>query len=603
MSDIDVVEINEAFASVVLAWAKELEADMDTVNPNGGAIALGHPLGGTGAILLTKAVHELERTGGRYGLDHHVLRRRARHRHHHRAHLTRPGAPRSLPTVDDLATVGSLAAAVAITGPCPGASMATFHARSGSLVSDSPGAHPPRTASLGHPRRRHRPARRARAARGLPRRPAARSSRARGARRHGGREVVDGDTIAVAFGAHTENVRLIGIDTPETKHPTKPVECFGPEASAHTAELLPPGTPVDLERDVEARDVYDRLLAYVVPAQRRPLRQPRPRPRTASPTSSPSPPTRGTPRAFTAAAAEARQEGRGLWTRVPRERVPSGAVTTLAERLGHAADARLLIINCDDLGLGHAANVGVYEALRDGLATSATLMVPCPWARDAAEQYLGEDIGVHLTLNAEWDALPLGPDHPGAVAARRRRRLPPHDHRRLGPRRPRRGPPRVPRPDRAGHPLGLRRQPPRQPHGHAAAAARSSSTSTSSWPSTSACRCACREHPPSAPSASRSAASPPRRAWSSPTTSSTSTASAAAGASRRPCSTCPRASPRCTSTPPLDTPELRAMTSDWASRVDDHHAVCHDSGLKAMIARSGATLIGYRALRDLQRGS
>jgi acetyl-CoA C-acetyltransferase len=64
LSDIDVTEINEAFASVVLAWAKELGADMDTVNPNGGAIALGHPLGGTGAVLMTKALHELERTDG-----------------------------------------------------------------------------------------------------------------------------------------------------------------------------------------------------------------------------------------------------------------------------------------------------------------------------------------------------------------------------------------------------------------------------------------------------------------------------------------------------------------------------------------------------------
>lgn len=61
MSDLDVVEINEAFASVVLAWARELDAPMDIVNPNGGAIALGHPLGGTGAFLMTKAVHELER--------------------------------------------------------------------------------------------------------------------------------------------------------------------------------------------------------------------------------------------------------------------------------------------------------------------------------------------------------------------------------------------------------------------------------------------------------------------------------------------------------------------------------------------------------------
>jgi len=62
MSDIDLVEINEAFASVVLAWQRELDVDMDIVNPNGGAIALGHPLGATGAILTTKAVHELQRS-------------------------------------------------------------------------------------------------------------------------------------------------------------------------------------------------------------------------------------------------------------------------------------------------------------------------------------------------------------------------------------------------------------------------------------------------------------------------------------------------------------------------------------------------------------
>ncbi len=61
MADIDLVEINEAFASVVLSWQRELQPDMSTVNPNGGAIALGHPLGGTGCILLTKAVHELHR--------------------------------------------------------------------------------------------------------------------------------------------------------------------------------------------------------------------------------------------------------------------------------------------------------------------------------------------------------------------------------------------------------------------------------------------------------------------------------------------------------------------------------------------------------------
>ena len=68
IDDIDIFEINEAFASVVLAWAKQVGADLDKTNPNGGAIALGHPLGGTGAFLLTKALYELERTQGRYGL-------------------------------------------------------------------------------------------------------------------------------------------------------------------------------------------------------------------------------------------------------------------------------------------------------------------------------------------------------------------------------------------------------------------------------------------------------------------------------------------------------------------------------------------------------
>jgi acetyl-CoA C-acetyltransferase len=68
LDDIDVVEINEAFASVVLAWAHDLKSDLANVNVNGGAIALGHPLGATGGVLLTKCLNELERTGGRYGL-------------------------------------------------------------------------------------------------------------------------------------------------------------------------------------------------------------------------------------------------------------------------------------------------------------------------------------------------------------------------------------------------------------------------------------------------------------------------------------------------------------------------------------------------------
>jgi acetyl-CoA acetyltransferase family protein len=69
LAEIDVIEINEAFASVVLAWAKELRPDLSKVNPNGGAIAHGHPLGATGAILMTKLVYELERRKARYGLQ------------------------------------------------------------------------------------------------------------------------------------------------------------------------------------------------------------------------------------------------------------------------------------------------------------------------------------------------------------------------------------------------------------------------------------------------------------------------------------------------------------------------------------------------------
>ncbi len=75
--------------------------------------------------------------------------------------------------------------------------------------------------------------------------------------------MVDGDTIVVRIAGAEEPVRLIGIDTPESVDPRSPVDCFGLEASEATKALLPPSTPVRLVRDVEARDRYDRLLAYV----------------------------------------------------------------------------------------------------------------------------------------------------------------------------------------------------------------------------------------------------------------------------------------------------------------------------------------------------
>ena len=84
-------------------------------------------------------------------------------------------------------------------------------------------------------------------------------------------------------------------------------------------------------------------------------------------------------------------------------------MASVAERLGAAPDAHLLILNCADLGFCHAATTGVYDALRDGLATSASLVVPAPWAREAASRFRGDDVGVRLTLNAEHDLYRWGP--------------------------------------------------------------------------------------------------------------------------------------------------------------------------------------------------
>jgi predicted glycoside hydrolase/deacetylase ChbG (UPF0249 family) len=84
-------------------------------------------------------------------------------------------------------------------------------------------------------------------------------------------------------------------------------------------------------------------------------------------------------------------------------------MTPLVEALGFPSGASLLVVTSDELGVTHASNSGVYESLRRGRATSAGLVVPGPWAREAASQYRGEDVGVHLTLNAEYDLYRWGP--------------------------------------------------------------------------------------------------------------------------------------------------------------------------------------------------
>ncbi len=136
-------------------------------------------------------------------------------------------------------------------------------------------------------------------------------------------EVIDGDTLVVDLAGGDEHVRLIGIDTPETVAPDRPDECFGAEASHHLADLAPPGTAIRLERDVEARDQYDRLLAYAYRARddlflnlaqvtggfAEPLAYP---PNTAHQAD------------FERAEREARRAGAGLWTACGSADVPLG---------------------------------------------------------------------------------------------------------------------------------------------------------------------------------------------------------------------------------------------------------------------------------------
>lgn len=275
-------------------------------------------------------------------------------------------------------------------------------------------------------------------------------------------------------------------------------------------------------------------------------------------------------------------------------------VTTLAERLGHQADDRLLIINCDDLGSSYAANVACYEALREGLATSATLMVPAPWAREAASRYLGEDVGVHLTLNAEYDLYRWGPithgpslldgdggfprtigdvwDHADIDEVRRELRAQverailwgfdvSHLDSHMGTLQL--------KPEffdvylelgvDFGLPLRL-----------------------------------------SGASSQRAIGFPFRRLAEEegvvfpdhfvpiPGVGSRRTIEKLVLDLR----------PGVTEMyvhPAIDTPELRALAPDWAARVDDHDLVVRDGGLRTRIERSGVKLIGYRQLRDLQR--
>ncbi|HEY2813556.1 MAG TPA: polysaccharide deacetylase family protein [Acidimicrobiales bacterium] len=277
-------------------------------------------------------------------------------------------------------------------------------------------------------------------------------------------------------------------------------------------------------------------------------------------------------------------------------------MTTLAEQLGYGPDERLLIINCDDLGSSYAANIGCYEALRDGLATSSTLMVPCPWAREAASRYLGEDVGVHLTLNAEYDLYRWGPithapslldgdggfprtiddvwDHADLDEVRRELRAQierailwgfdvSHLDSHMGALQL--------RPEffdvyldlavEFGLPLRL-----------------------------------------SGKSSERLIGFPFRRLAAEAGVIFPDHFVPIAGVgSRKMIERVVRdLHPGVTELyvhPAVDTAELRALAPDWAVRVDDHDLVVHDGGLRTLVERSGARLIGYRKLRALQRSA
>jgi len=277
-------------------------------------------------------------------------------------------------------------------------------------------------------------------------------------------------------------------------------------------------------------------------------------------------------------------------------------VSTLTERLGHRPDDRLLIINCDDLGSSYAANVGCYEALREGVATSATLMVPAPWAREAAARYLGEDVGVHLTLNAEYDLYRWGPithapslldgdggfprtiedvwDHADIDEVRKELRAQierailwgfdiSHLDSHMGTLqlKPEFFDVYLEMAVEFGLPLRL-----------------------------------------SGESSQRNVGFPFRQLAAEEGVLFPDQLVVVPGVgSRRTFErTLADLRPGVTEMfvhPAIDTAELRALAPDWSARVDDHDLVMHDGRLRTLIERSGATLIGYRQLRDVQRAA
>jgi predicted glycoside hydrolase/deacetylase ChbG (UPF0249 family) len=276
------------------------------------------------------------------------------------------------------------------------------------------------------------------------------------------------------------------------------------------------------------------------------------------------------------------------------------AVTTLAERLGHPAGAPLVILTGNDLGMAQATNAGVYEALRAGVASSASLMVPCPWARDAAAQYMGEDVGVQLTLNAELDVYRWGPvtrapslldgdggyprtltdlwEHADLDEVRRECRA------------------QIERAILWGFDVS---------HLDSHLGALALKPEFFDVYLDMAVDFGLPIRLPGA-STERDIGFPFRRLATDegvlfPDHLVTTGLPGSRRAIERALFDLRPGVTELAVHPATDTPELRAMSPDWSARVADHHFVCHDSGLRTMLSRSGAVVIGYRELRELQR--
>lgn len=280
--------------------------------------------------------------------------------------------------------------------------------------------------------------------------------------------------------------------------------------------------------------------------------------------------------------------------------IPFHGVTALTEDLGYGPEATLLIVTATNLGQAHGANVAVFESIRTGLATTGSLMVPCPWSRDAASRYRGEDIGVQLTLNAELDRYRWGPvtmspslldgdggfprtvedlwDHADLDEVRRECRSQierailwgfdvTHLDCHLGAlqRRPEFFDVYLDLACEFGLPVNI-------PGGL--------DTRSVGFPVRDLAR---DEGIVVADHVVESKGRPTRAVLEH------------AVFNLQPGVTVLSVSPA------IDAPEIRGLDPDWSTRVEDYLVTSHDAGIRSLVERSEATLIGYRELRELQR--